>query len=40
MYQHTDCLNQHSSQDGVNFKGLNGQMVADWLIGNWITIRD
>lgn len=40
MYQHTNCLNQHSTQNGINFKGLSGQIIADWLIGNWITIRD
>jgi ABC-type glucose/galactose transport system permease subunit len=25
---------------GVSFHGLNGQILADWIIGNWVNIED
>jgi hypothetical protein len=25
---------------GVNFHGLDGHMIGDWIIGNWVSISD
>lgn len=41
MYQKNDCYAKGAKEpQGINFKGLNGQIVADWIIGNWVNIRD
>ena len=41
MYQKNECYAKEATEpQGVSFKGLNGQILADWIIGNWVNIRD
>lgn len=47
-YQYQQCSAEqgvsapHGDQGllGVNFHGLDGHIIGDWIIGNWVNIRD
>lgn len=46
-YQLNDCLKKNGVSAapgfeifGVDLHGINGAMVADWIIGNWVEIHD
>ena len=40
-YQTKDCFtNLSESAPGISFHGLSGDMIGDWILGNWITIKN
>lgn len=39
MEYEVEGINQ-ATEPGVNFHGLSGSSIGDWLIGNWVDIQD
>lgn len=39
-YQKNECEKNLYLPEGPSFHGLNGQIIGDWIIGNWVNIRD